>query len=396
MLAGRRSFKSTKLLPSRGGAAGAELALGGDALRLSASGSWTIREVARLERTLEQLEMPSLPDAGIHGEFDLTNLAHLDTAGAWLLARTADLWSGLGMAPQFTGVSETHAILLDEIRAHRPSADTLDFVRPAPESIVTDIGRAAVQIGPFTYALIAFLGAVTASIAATVVRPWRFRGTAFVHHLEHAGLRALPIVALICLLIGAVIMQQGAVQLRYYGAEPFAVNLLAVLSLREVAVLLTAIMVAGRSASAFAAEIGSMKMREEIDAMRTLGIKPLETLVVPRVLALMIALPLLTFVAGIMCLLGGGIVAVLMLDMDPVSYLARLHGTIEMRHVLVGLVKTPFAALSIALIGCLEGLKVQGSAESLGHHVTSAVVKAIFVVIILDAVFALFLSAVGI
>ena len=191
-------------------------------------------------------------------------------------------------------------------------------------------------------------------------------------------------------------MQQGAVQLGYYGAEPYAVNLVGILSLREVGVLLTAIMVAGRSGSAFTAEIGSMKMREEIDAMRTLGINPLETLVVPRVLALAVALPLLTFVADIMCLLGGGIVAVLMLDMDPLDYILRMHDAIVPRHFFVGMIKTPFAALSIALIGCLEGLKVRGSAESLGFHVTSAVVKSIFVVIILDAVFALFLSTIGI
>jgi phospholipid/cholesterol/gamma-HCH transport system permease protein len=169
-----------------------------------------------------------------------------------------------------------------------------------------------------------------------------------------------------------------------------------ILSLREVGVLLTAIMVAGRSGSAFTAEIGSMKMREEIDAMRTLGIDPMETLVAPRVLALIVVLPLLTFVGDMMCLIGGGVMAKLMLGLDTATYLDALHGAVDMQHFMAGMAKAPFAALIIGLVGCLEGLKVSGSAESLGFHVTSAVVKAIFLVIIFDALFAMFLSAIGV
>jgi phospholipid/cholesterol/gamma-HCH transport system permease protein len=217
-----------------------------------------------------------------------------------------------------------------------------------------------------------------------------------VHHLDHAGLRAVPIIALICFLIGAVVMQQGVVQLRPFGAEPFAVNMVAILALREVGILLTAIMVAGRSGSAFTAEIGSMKMREEIDAMRTLGIDPIDTLVLPRVLALVVALPLLTFLGDIMGLAGGGVMAFGVLGLDFATYMDKLHEAVDFQHFMAGMIKAPFAAIIIGLVGCLEGLKVEGSAESLGKHVTSAVVKAIFLVIILDAVFAMFLSGIGV
>jgi phospholipid/cholesterol/gamma-HCH transport system permease protein len=209
-------------------------------------------------------------------------------------------------------------------------------------------------------------------------------------------LRALPIIALICFLIGAVVMQQGVVQLRPFGAEPFAVNMVAILALREVGILLTAIMVAGRSGSAFTAEIGSMKMREEIDAMRTLGIDPMDTLVLPRVLALVVALPLLTFLGDIMALAGGGAMAFGVLGLDMGTYIDKLHEAIDFQHFMAGMIKAPFAAIIIGLVGCLEGLRVEGSAESLGSHVTAAVVKAIFLVIILDAVFAMFLSGIGV
>ena len=227
-------------------------------------------------------------------------------------------------------------------------------------------------------------------------QPWRFRTTSFIHHLDHAGFRAVPIIALICFLIGAVVMQQGVVQLKPFGAEPFAVNMVAILALREVGILLTAIMVAGRSGSAFTAEIGSMKMREEIDAMRTLGIDPMDTLVLPRILALVVALPLLTFLGDLMGLAGGGLMAFAVLGLDASNYLDKLRDVVDFQHFMAGMIKAPFAAVIIGLVGCLEGLKVEGSAESLGTHVTSAVVKAIFLVIIFDAVFAMFLSGIGV
>jgi phospholipid/cholesterol/gamma-HCH transport system permease protein len=185
------------------------------------------------------------------------------------------------------------------------------------------------------------------------------------------------------------------VQLSYFGAEVMAVNMVAILSLREVGILLTSIMVAGRSGSAFTAEIGSMKMREEVDAMRTLGIDPMDTLVLPRVAALIVALPLLTFMGDIAALIGGGVMAWVMLGLDPPLYVDKLQEIVTFRHFMVGMIKAPFAAVIIALVGCLEGLRVEGSAESLGIHVTSAVVKAIFLVICIDGIFAMFLAGIG-
>ncbi len=239
------------------------------------------------------------------------------------------------------------------------------------------------------------MGETSAALGRVIVRPARFRGTSFVHQLQQTGLSAVPIVALVCFLIGGVVMQQAAQQLRNFGAETFAIDMLGILSLREVGVLLAAVMVAGRSASAFTAQIGTMKMREEVDAMRTLGIDPIETLVLPRILALIIALPLLVFVADMAALAGGALMSKLYLGLDTPIYLQRLNSAVASRHFYVGLIKSPFVALIIGLVGCMEGLSVQGSAESLGTQVTTAVVKAIFLVLVLDGLFAIFLSASG-
>ena len=300
------------------------------------------------------------------------------------------------MRTRYAGATESFRVLIDEVRgkgnAERPKLEK----RPPGRQLIEDTTKALTGAWHDAVLLTGFLGEVTAAIARMFRQPWRFRTTSFIHHLDHAGLRAVPIIALICLLIGAVVMQQGVVQLKPFGAEPFAVNMVGILALREVGILLTAIMVAGRSGSAFTAEIGSMKMREEIDAMRTLGIDPMDTLVVPRVLALIVALPLLTFLGDIMGLVGGGVMAMAVLGIDASTYIDKLHDAVDFQHFMAGMIKAPFAAVIIALVGCMEGLKVEGSAEFLGTHVTSAVVKAIFLVIILDAVFAMFLSGIGV
>jgi len=286
-------------------------------------------------------------------------------------------------------------ILLEEVqsRTHEKQPDDKDI--GAIATLLSDIGRTTRGIVQDVTTFTGFLGVLTQTILGLILRPWRFRVIPFIHHIDHTGLRAVPIVILICLFIGAVIMQQGSIHLRPYGAAPLSVNLLGVLSLREIGVLLTAIMVAGRSGSAFTAAIGSMKMREEIDAMRTLGLDPMEVLVVPRVLALMVALPILTFIGDISCLVGGAVAAKIYLNLDWITYWDRMQDIATMKHFMAGMLKTPFAAVIIGIVGCVEGMKVGGSAESLGSHVTSSVVKSIFIVIILDAVFAMFLSEIG-
>lgn len=383
-------------LSTRAAAPGFRVELRGTAFCLVASGSWTVRESAALDAGLKRLKVPIPPTPDFVGEMDISGIEQLDTAGAWLLQRTAKAWEAKGLRTRYSGATRSFLILLEEVRTRDGDERPSVAQRPFMEAIVGDVGKAATGVWQDAVLITGFLGQLTVTFGRLIAQPWRFRPVSFIHHLDHAGFRAVPIISLICLLIGAVVMQQGVVQLRAFGAEPFAVNMVGILSLREVGVLLTAIMVAGRSGSAFTAEIGSMKMREEIDAMRTLGIDPMETLVAPRVLALIVVLPLLTFLGDMMCLIGGGLMSMAYLGLDTATYIDRLHGAVDMRHFAAGLIKAPFVALIIGLVGCLEGLKVSGSAESLGAHVTSAVVKAIFLVIVFDAMFAMFLSAIGI
>ena len=384
------------MLPTQVAAPGYKVELRGTAFCLVATGSWTVREATALDSGLQRLRVPIPPTPDFTGEVDISGIEQLDTAGAWLLQRTARLWQTKGLQTRFTGTTESFEILLEEVRLRGEERHEEEIPGNTLEALIRDWSNTATSVMRDAVLITSFLGHLMTTFFRIIAQPWRFRPTSFIHHLDHAGFRAVPIIALICLLIGAVVMQQGVIQLRSYGAETFAVNMVGILSLREVGVLLTAIMVAGRSGSAFTAEIGSMKMREEIDAMRTLGIDPMETLVAPRVLALIVVLPLLTFIGDMMCLVGGGLMAKVMLGLDAATYLDALRSSLDMRHFTAGMVKAPFAALIIGLVGCLEGLKVTGSAESLGSHVTSAVVKSIFLVIIFDALFAMFLSAIGV
>ena len=383
------------VLPTQARAPGFRVELRGTTFRLIATGAWTVAEATKHDSALKRLRVPIPPTSDFTGEMDIAGIAEIDTAGALLLQRTATAWEKSGLHTRYAGATEGFRVLLEEVqrrsRAERPKLERPNALKQFTADMVntlTGVAGDAVQ-------LTAFLGEVSAALLRLFREPWRFRTTSFVHHLDHAGFRAVPIIALICFLIGAVVMQQGVVQLKPFGAEPFAVNMVAILALREVGILLTAIMVAGRSGSAFTAEIGSMKMREEIDAMRTLGIDPMDTLVMPRMLALVVALPLLTFLGDITGLIGGGVMAMAMLGLDVSTYIDKLHDAVDIQHFMAGMIKAPFAAVIIGLVGCLEGMKVEGSAESLGTHVTSAVVKAILLVIILDAVFAMFLSAIG-
>jgi phospholipid/cholesterol/gamma-HCH transport system permease protein len=226
------------------------------------------------------------------------------------------------------------------------------------------------------------------------MRPSTFRGTALVNQIEQVALRGVPIIALISFLVGGIVAQQGIFQLQRFGAQTFVVNLIGLLILRELGVLLTSIMVAGRSGSAFTAEIGSMRMREEVDALRVMGLDPIEILIVPRILALVIGLPMLTLVASLAALTGGGLTAMLYGGLTVEQFLARLQVAIGLQHLWVGLLKAPFMALIIGLIATIEGFAVEGSAESLGRHVTASVVKSIFMVIVLDGLFAVFFAAI--
>jgi phospholipid/cholesterol/gamma-HCH transport system permease protein len=365
----------------------------GDVLRLQVEGDWSIAHVSGIDAELRKIADGA--GRGRSAVFDLVGLKRLDTSGAFVLDRLAAQFERLGRTPSYEGLKPEFRILLEKVNqldcpavAHEaPSAPGVDIVERVGAA-VTDIANGALVV-------LEFLGAVIRSIGELVRYPGRLRLVPLVHHMERAGFDALPLICLLTFLIGAVIAQQGAQQLQQFGAEVYTVNLICIIFLREVGLLLTAIIVAGRSGSAFTAEIGSMKTREEIDAMRTLGLDPMQMLIVPRVLALIIVLPLLTFVADIMGLIGGGVVAQLQLHMSPAVYIERLRDSATFWTFGVGLVKAPFMALAIALIGCRAGLDVTGSAESVGTQTTRSVVRSIFLVIILDAFFAMFFSAVG-
>ena len=365
--------------------------LAGGAVRIVVSGHWTLAALAKIRSSLD--ELGEVRPGSQPVEIDLGQLQILDTAGALALVNLRNSIDGVPAA--FINERNEHRILLDEVaRAAPATAEAPPRSRPLAE-MAGSVMTASTAIGRDAIRLTTFLGQTAAAMARVVVRPSRFRGTSFINQIQQTGLAAAPIIALVCFLIGGVVLQQGAYQLSGFGAENMSIDMLAILALREVGIILAAVMVAGRSASAFTAQIGTMKMREEIDAMRTLGIDPIETLVVPRILALIVALPLLVFVADMMCLAGGALMAKLYLSLDLPIYLQRLNTAIKLKHLYAGLIKAPFVALVIGLVGCLEGMSVEGSAELVGRQVTTAVVKAIFLVLVLDAVFAIFLSASG-
>jgi phospholipid/cholesterol/gamma-HCH transport system permease protein len=361
-------------------------------VRILVSGDWTLAMLAAAQNAVKELQ-DHLVKGGRPSKIDLGGLRRLDTAGALSLIALQNGAGGHAVA--FVNETRAHRILLEEVARASRSVAQAPPVQGAFKDAAAALTATLTAIARDALRLTAFLGAVAAAFGRIIARPGRFRGTAFVHQIQQTGLTAIPIVSLVCLLIGGVIIQQSARQLRNFGAENLSIDMLGILTLREVGVLLAAVMVAGRSASAFTAQIGTMKMREEIDAMRTLGIDPMETLVIPRILALIVSLPLLVFVADMMCLAGGALMAKLYLSLDLPIYLQRLNTAVAVKHLYVGLIKAPFVALVIGLVGCLEGMSVQGSAESLGTQVTTAVVKAIFLALVLDGVFAIFLSASG-
>lgn len=324
---------------------------------------------------------------------DLSGVTAMDTAGAWLI-----LTHETGKTAALTGASPSHALLLETVREALPQPQKRPRRRVhhrAGDELVW-IGAAVSGYGAVIGGSLGFLGLVIARLGNTFLHPSRLRVTALVHHMQQAGLNALPIVALMGFLIGIVLAFQGASQLRQFGAEVFVVNLIAVSILRELGILLTAIIVAGRSASAFTAAIGSMKMREEVDAMRVLGLDPIELLVLPRVLALMLVLPLLGFVANMAGLVGGALMAWIELGISPGIFRTRLLMDTDVSHLLVGLSKAPVFALIIGVVGCHQGMQVKGDTESLGSRTSRAVVVAIFLVIVVDALFSVFFAIWGV
>ena len=365
----------------------------GAGLALRAAGQWTVHHAPDLEKIVEATEKRNGGKANI--VIDVSQVSSLDTFGAWLIERLRRSLSRDGVEPQVAGLSENYASLVDEVRRVEPGAVGGHRRRQTVAGMLDSIGRSVVEIGTTLVALVSMLGAILYTLGRVIRHPSRFRFTSMVHHLEQVCWRAVPIVLLITFLIGCIISQQGIFHFRKFGADIFVVDMLGVLVLREIGVLLVAIMVAGRSGSAYAAELGSMKMREEIDALRTMGFDPIEVLVLPRMLALVIALPILAFLGAIAALYGGGLVAWLYGGVQPEAFLIRLRDAISIDHFVVGMIKAPVMAAVIGIVACVEGLAVQGSAESLGRRTTSSVVKGIFFVIVMDGLFAIFFASIG-
>ncbi len=334
--------------------------------------------------TVAGIEAARLPPEGVASRVDAAAIAALDTCGALLLLKLA------APGARWDGLRPEHAALLELVRAHRLPAEAGPPARE--ENPLAQLGRAVTEHARGLGELLAFIGEASAALGRALLAPRRLRWKPVLANLETAGFEALPIVGLLAFLMGVVIAYQGGMQLRLYGANIFIVELVGLTMLREMAVLMTAIIVAGRTGSAYAAQIGTMCVTEEVDALRTIGIRPMELLVLPKMLALMVALPLLTVFADILGVLGGMATALLLLDVSFTEFLDRLPRAVPVRHFFVGLGKAPVFAALIALVGCFQGFQVRGGAEAVGRQTTQSVVQAIFLVMVADAAFSVLFS----
>ncbi len=358
--------------------------LEGERRVLRFSGRLTIAGINDLPARLDQLNgtAPLL--------VDLSGVERMDTVGAWLIHR---LERDRGAA--VIGANEDQQSLLDQVgQADRPVKVRPDRTPPLYR-VLGQMGDATAVAGRTLLGLLGFFGALLISLWNVITHPRRFRLNAVTQQFETVGIHSLGIIGLMSFLVGIVIAQQGAVQLRQFGAEVFTVNLIGRSSVKELGVLMTAIMVAGRSGSAFAAQIGSMKLAEEIDAMRTIGVSPMEALVLPRVLSAFLMMPLLGFYAAVISIAGGGIFCWIDLDIPPVTFIQRVREVVPMTDLWQLLIKAPVFGLIIAMAGCFQGMQVEGNAESVGLRTTAAVVQGIFLVIVLDAFFAVFFTSIG-
>ncbi|HEX8667777.1 MAG TPA: ABC transporter permease [Allosphingosinicella sp.] len=346
-------------------------------------GDLTLPRLGPLPTRLERLK-------GNGFVLDLSNVERMDTIGAWIVHRTAR-----DRGAEIVGAVDGVRTLIDQVAG----LDQPVKVRPDPPSplirVLGQMGTATIEAGRTLVGLLTFFGGMLVAIAHVLREPRRFRLNAVVQRFEVVGVHAFGIIGLMSFLVGIVIAQQGAVQLRQFGADVFTVNLIGRSSVKELGVLMTAIMVAGRSGSSFAAQLGSMKLAEEVDAMRTIGVSPMEALVLPRVFATVLMMPLLGFYAAIVAIIGGGVFCWIGLDIAPITFVQRTREVVPITDLWQMLVKAPVFGLIIAMAGCFQGMQVEGSAEEVGLRTTTAVVQGIFLVIVLDAFFAVFFTEVG-
>jgi len=364
-----------------------DIDLEGGVLKMVAAGDWRARFLKQIDARLRDFSDDTL---GRELIIDMSKVDRLDTAGAMVLQRTLLACGDRTEKSKIIGASEAHAALLEQVVDHLAPCHVQPLHPNAFKAMLDRLGRGVAEAYEAALELMSFVGETLATVWRVFTRPSHFRWTSTVHHMEEAGLNSIPIVGLMSFLIGAVVAFMGAKILRLFNADIFTVELVGISVLREFGVLLTAILIAGRSGSAFTAQIGSMKIREEIDAMRVLGLDPMEVLVLPRVFALVLMLPVIAFIADILGLVGGALVAAFAMDISLALFMSRFVETIVTNHFWAGLIKAPFFAFVIAVIGCFQGMEVEGSAESLGQRTTLSVVQALFLVIVIDAFFAMF------
>jgi phospholipid/cholesterol/gamma-HCH transport system permease protein len=368
--------------------------LNGSELDLIAGGSWTASQASVLESLIDSA--PSDYASAKSVRVNLSGIAELDTFGAWLLERLVRACRAGDREAVFSFVPERYRSLLEGLSRSPGLPSAADRQGKSLLAALDQLGRTIADTRIDAAHFVGMLGELGTSFGRALIRPQTFRLTSAVYHLDRVGWQAIGIIALITFLIGCIIAQQGFFHFRRFGADDYVVDLVAILVVREIGVLIVAIMVAGRSGSSYTAELGSMKMREEIDALKTMGLDAVDVLMLPRVLALVCALPILTFLGDIAALYGGGLVAWLYGGMSPAIYITRLQAAVSLDHFMVGMIKAPFMALVVGVVACSEGLRVKGSAESLGLRTTTSVVKSIFLVIVLDGLFAMFFASIGV
>ncbi|WP_041951493.1 MlaE family ABC transporter permease [Ahrensia kielensis] len=365
----------------------------GDTHTIVLDGVWATHSVGKVDKKFKAIKLPTQPVRYI---IDCADITMLDTAGAWMISRLKLRIQDDGNEVEVLNLSKNNEILLDAVM-HAVTNDKSEVVKPAQfqlSGILAAIGKMSYSFAADFMASMNLLGAAVRGSHGKTGQGRRMSFAPIASQIDKMGVGAIPIIVLMSVIMGAIIAQQGAFQLRYFGAEIFVVDLVGILVLREIGVILTAIMIAGRSGSAITAEIGSMKMREEVDALKVIGLNPISVLILPRLVALVISLPLLTFVANMAALGGAMIVAQTYSGISPDAFMTRVREAVDMTSFFAGIIKAPFMAIIIGIIASVEGMKVEGSAESLGRRVTSSVVKSIFVVIVVDGLFAIFFAAV--
>jgi phospholipid/cholesterol/gamma-HCH transport system permease protein len=357
------------------------------------TGNWTTRRVGDVDAQLREIEKDKKINRLL---IDLKGVGRIDTAGAWLIERLLSAMHGRKVETEVSGASDAAKVLLRAVGdAARREADSPPAVRDNVfVRMFASIGEAVYAVADDTLAALHILGATIRGAQMKIGRGHAVNVAAIVTQIDRTGVGAVPVIILMSTIVGAIVAQQGAFQLRQFGTGIYVVDLVSILVLREMGVLLTAIMIAGRSGSAITAEIGSMKMREEVDALTVIGLNPVGVLVFPRLVALVIAMPCLTVISNFAALGGAMAISYSYSGIEPGAFIDRLRTAIDLTTIFAGLIKAPFMAMIIGIIASVEGLKVGGSAESLGKHVTASVVKAIFVVIFVDGMFAIFYAAI--